>query len=253
MRVEVAEDLECCRRWWAKWDELAVSSARPYCSPAWMLSWWRQVASNDALLRVLFVLADDQLVGVGPFWLDRGDAGFHRYRLLGAGSATRLQPLARTGDEDEVAGALTQNLASLLPRAVAISFEGIESGSVWPRLFSRNWPGSSRPWVHVFRSWPAPTVQLSAQRYEDWFASKSRNFRQQFRRDWRHLSAQGVTIELVKGKATLSDALKSFAALHYARWGPRGGSRALNPRVSECYMIAGSSYLMTQSASACGR
>jgi hypothetical protein len=88
---------------WAQWDELAVLTSSPYCCPAWMMAWWRHVAPSTAQLRVVAVFDGADLLGVAPFFVDRGLGGVRRYRLLGAGTSAPLGIIARSGAERMVA------------------------------------------------------------------------------------------------------------------------------------------------------
>src|SRR5207237_381865 len=81
------------------------ASRRPYCAPAWMLAWWRHAAPRRAALRVILVRRGDELLGVAPFFVDRGYGGLARYRFLAAGTSMRVEPLACPGAEGAVAGA----------------------------------------------------------------------------------------------------------------------------------------------------
>jgi CelD/BcsL family acetyltransferase involved in cellulose biosynthesis len=42
--VDSAGELEDLR---PAWTDLAVANDRPYCTPAWMLSWWANVAPEE--------------------------------------------------------------------------------------------------------------------------------------------------------------------------------------------------------------
>ena len=63
-RVELVEDPGALERWRGAWDRLAVTSQRPFCAPAWMLSWWRHGARPGSRLRTVIVHRGDELLGV---------------------------------------------------------------------------------------------------------------------------------------------------------------------------------------------
>ena len=95
----VVEDRESLEPYLDAWDALAVEHSRPFCAPAWMLSWWSEARTGDARLRVVLVSDEQGLAGVGPFFAEVGPLGLVEMRLLGAGFCHRIGPLARAGAE----------------------------------------------------------------------------------------------------------------------------------------------------------
>jgi CelD/BcsL family acetyltransferase involved in cellulose biosynthesis len=200
------------------WDALAAAAGRPFCTPAWMLAWWREGRSGDARLRVVLVRdADDTLVGVGPFFAQVA-FGLAEYRLLGAGFSHRVGPLAVAGREREAAAAIAAALALATPAPASVVFEGIEASDPWPELFADGWPGR-RPRVRTDVEMDSPAIALDAD-FEAWMARRERKFRKEARRVARRLEEEGVTRRL----ATDEPAVEALLRLHYARWEERGGS-----------------------------
>jgi hypothetical protein len=68
LRGELIEDLGVVAQIKDEWDDLAVARARPFCSPAWMLAWWRHAAPAGAFLRIAVVREKGELVGIAPFF-----------------------------------------------------------------------------------------------------------------------------------------------------------------------------------------
>ncbi len=226
--------LEDLSRYRDDWDALAVSSGRPYCAPAWMLAWWRCVAEEGARLRAVVVTDEDgALVGLAPFWLAGGRSLLSRYRLLGAGLAAPIEPLARPGAEREVARLVASVLAQARPRPVVLDLDGVPAGSPWPALLATSWPGGGRGRIRHVESRPTPTVDLSAGSYEAWFAARRPHFRQQMRRYRRRIEERGGRFISPGTVAEAEPRLEAFGRLHETRWSDRGGSAALNPRVEK--------------------
>ncbi len=217
-----------------EWDALAVRSSRPYCSPAWMLAWWRWVAEEGALLRAVAVTdAEQRLVGMAPFWVTGRRTLLPRYGLLGAGLAAPIEPLAQPGAEEEVAGATASALAAARPRAVVVALDGVPEGSPWPRLLRDAWPGPRRPSLSRESSRPIPTVDLVPGGYDEWFAARRSHFRQQMRRYRRRIEERGGEFTLPRTPEEVGTRLDAFRRLHEARWVGRGGSAALDARVEK--------------------
>jgi CelD/BcsL family acetyltransferase involved in cellulose biosynthesis len=68
LRGELIDELGAAEQIRDEWDALAVARGRPFCSPAWMLAWWRHAAPPSALLRIAAVRQNGRLVGVAPFF-----------------------------------------------------------------------------------------------------------------------------------------------------------------------------------------
>ncbi|MGH2754721.1 MAG: GNAT family N-acetyltransferase, partial [Actinomycetota bacterium] len=90
---------------------------------------------------------------------------------------------------------------------------------------------------------PAPVLQLRATSFDDWFAGKSSNFRQQMRRGRRKLEEEGAVFRMSRDVDELARDLQAFAELHHSRWDERGGSRALSPAVEVMLLEAGRTML----------
>lgn len=226
-------------RYRAEWDDLAVSSNRPYCSPAWMLAWWRCVAAEGARLRAVAVTDESgTLVGLAPFWLAGGRSILPSYRLLGAGVAAPIEPLARSGTEREIAKVVASILARARPRPAVLALDGVPSESPWPALLAACWPGRRPPRVRRGESRPTPTVDLSVESYEAWFAARRSHFRQQMRRYRRRIEEQGGRFVVPDTLEEAKPRLDAFGRLHETRWSERGGSAALNPRVENMLLEA---------------
>lgn len=220
------------------WDELAVTSHRPFCSPAWMLAWWRQAAPRGSRLRVITVYDGARLIAVAPFYSEPSRF-IHRFRLLGTDASLRVAPLAVRGQEEDASRAIARCLAGLSPRSHVLCFDGIETSCPWPDLLCSSWPSGRSPWLHRDRLMSAPTLTLDTRGYEGWFNSKSHNFRQQMRRRRRQLEKEGAHFRLAATEDELRSDLRSLAKLHYARWVRRGGSSVLNEGVERMLEQAG--------------
>lgn len=202
------------------WDALAAEAGRPFCTPAWMLSWWRDGREGDARLRVVLALdPDGELIGVGPFFAQVGPLKLAEYRLLGAGFSHRVGPLARTGRERDVAAAIAAGIAAASPTPASVVFEGIDAGDPWPELVADAWPSRRRPRVRTDVTMDSPAITLDGD-YEAWMARRERKFRKEARRVARRLEEEGVSRRL----ATDNAAVDALLRLHYARWEGRGGS-----------------------------
>ncbi len=225
MRAELVEDLEVLAAYSDRWDMLAVECARPYCTPSWLLPWWRHAAPAGARLRTVVVLDGEQLVAIAPLYSSR-EGGLDQHRLLGHGASLGVEPLAKEGVERESAQLIAPELVG---KSVVLDLEGIRAASPWPRHLADAWPGGAG--LRRELSLVAPALTLAGGTFEDWLASKSKHFRSQIRRDRRRLDEAGARFRLAKTEEELAGGLEAFAALHRARWDERGGSDVLTEGV----------------------
>ena len=228
MNGQLLDDLAAVERHAQAWDDLAVAARLPYCTPAWMLGWWRHARPDGARLRVAVALGGTELAGIAPCYSVR-EHGVEHVRLLTSPISHRTEPLAVAGREREVAEVIAATLAEANPGIVA--FDGVPDVSPWPGLMADAWPGRVRPGTRVTETMGAPALTLAGRDFEEWFATRSSNFRSQMRRARRSLEEQGATVRLASTPAEIEQDIGAFIRLHHARWDPRGGSDALDAGV----------------------
>jgi CelD/BcsL family acetyltransferase involved in cellulose biosynthesis len=240
LRAEVIDDLSVLGRWEAEWDALAVATGRPFSAPAWMLAWWRRAAPPGADLRVVVATDGDDLIGVAPFYVERAYGGLARYRVVASLRSYRAEPISVAGREREAAAAFTHALAGADPRPDLVSFDLIGADAPWVGAFAETWPGHGEPWLHREKADVAPTLSFHTQErgFDVWFASRSKNFREQLRRGRRQLEAHGAVVDMAT-RDELPLALAQLDRLHRSRWSGRGGSRVLDGGVLEMLRDAG--------------
>jgi CelD/BcsL family acetyltransferase involved in cellulose biosynthesis len=206
MEAELLDDPAALAELAGAWDALAVANRLPLMAPAVVEAWWRHLAPAGAELRLAVVRDGDELAGVAPLWADGREL-----RLAGAGVFNRLAPLAAPGREAEVATALGQGLAAT--GADVLLLEGVPTDSPWPALLRDGLPGSRTFERALF---PAPVAHLRPT-FDDWMASRSKNFRGQMRRARRDLEQAGGETRAATPETLRAD-LEALWRLHDARW-----------------------------------
>lgn len=214
----VVEDIDSLTPHLPAWDALAQKQGMPFCAPGWMLSWWHEARSGDARLRVVLVFAGADLVAVGPFFAQVA-FGLVELRLLAAGFSHRIGVVASGRDQERVARALAQGLASVRPQAASVVFEGIDGTDPWPDLIATHWPSRRPPRQRTDATMDAPVIDLDAS-YEQWMERRERRFRKEARRTARRMEEEGVRGSVVSDRP----AIEALLRLHHARWKGRGGS-----------------------------
>lgn len=220
------------------WDDLAVAAGNPYATPAWVLAWWRHAAPNAAALRLLVVTDEDGLVGVGPFFATKGRGGVMIHGVIGATTAARSTLVAHPGKEGVAARHFARLLSNSEPAVRVVTLAGVPDDALHRAFLdemSQRFPG-----LHIREDFalPAPVIRLDHSSFDEWYASKSRNFRQQTRRRRRQLDSLGGDFRAPGQDDELRVALADFAALHHSRWQWRGGSAVLTPGVEAALLEA---------------
>jgi len=214
-----------------QWRVLAIQQGKPYCLPEWMLAWWRHAAPPDARLRILQVTDGDDLIGVGPFHLDRR-FGLSNLRILGAGTSSGAAPLAADGARQELAAAIRELLLGQRQADVAM-LEGVPVEARWLDELFTDRPSPAGK-LYPVKGWlqPNPTLSMPENGYDRWFESKGAKFRARMRRGDRQLASLGGRHHLSEGTAEILSRLSEFERLHELRWKARGGSDVLSRAVA---------------------
>jgi CelD/BcsL family acetyltransferase involved in cellulose biosynthesis len=226
--IDDPHDAEAIR---GQWDQLAVAAGRPYCSPAWMLSWWARARTGDARLRTIVIRDRSSVLAIAPFFAQVGRLGLTEYRLLAAGISHRIGVLWREGHELALAEPLGDALSRLHPRPSSIVWEGIDARDESP---ARSAPALSGPAGVKLRrdaALDAPTIHLAGRSFEEWLDATSNNFRKGILKDRRNLAKSRGTIRRTRSGDELEADLATLARLHHARWADRGGSGFFDARM----------------------
>lgn len=230
LHAEVVDDPKRVDDFFSSWDDLAVACRRPYCAPDWMMAWWRYLGTPERALRIVAVFDDEGLAGIGPFFVDTTPRGATRWRLLASQTSSRIEPLSRPGTEGEVGRVMVEAIARADPPPDLVTFEGTVKTSPWPELFRARWPGRIPAMHQVEMTQEAPTVRLEGQTFHEWFAQRSKNFRE-IRRRGRRIVEKGGFFRVARTPEEARVGVAAFARLHHARWETRGGSGVLDERV----------------------
>ncbi len=218
------------------WDALAVAAGRPYCSPAWMLAWWRNARPEGAGLRVVAAAEGDRLLGVMPLWTSAaGGARLPRYEMLTSKLSPPVGPLIAPGREREVVEAMARALGSARPRPALLRFwsEGDEDPA---NGIAGAWPGG-RPWTEADPRVAEPIVSLEDPDFEAWLAARSGHFRRDARRCRRHLDEQGAEFGTTAPEE-MDAVIARFIDLHMTRWADPAESGLSIPGLREMLVEA---------------
>jgi CelD/BcsL family acetyltransferase involved in cellulose biosynthesis len=174
-----------------------------FATPEWLLTWWRHLAAGELHL---WRWGDAQAPrAILPLHLHDGTL-----RFLGHPAADQLGPVCTPEDREPAARALR----SLL-----------EGGWVAWRVFAADDLPADVPWADLLGAsvsarQPSPFIQLLGGTWDDFLATRSRNFRAQVRGRERRLQRAGrMRYRVTSRPDELDRDFDVFLSLHYARWG----------------------------------
>lgn len=202
--VERAERFDDLR---GDWIRLADSADHPFATWEWNAGWWQRFGAGLDLHALACRREGGGVVAIVPLCVG-GTGPLRVARFLGDGDlrgpvcAAADRPVAAAGMREAVAsgsGSYRLLLAQRLPG---------EQG--WSALL-----GGRRVATHV-----DPVLPLAGLSWEEFLASRSRNFRQQVRRRERKLVEEhGLAFRLSDDPDRLSTDLDALFRLHAMRWG----------------------------------
>ncbi len=205
LTLEPVADLAAIRE---EWTALAERAGNLFATWEWADAWWR-VYGED---RELFVTAcrdgaGGEIVAVLPLYLSRGRP-VRTLRFLGHGPADQLGPVCAPGDRDRTADALRALLRSRRREWDLLLAERLAPAEGWFARLGGN----------VVHRENSPILATEGLGFDEFLASRSRNFREQVKRRDRKLRREHeVEIRLADSNSLDAD-LDTLFGLHEARW-----------------------------------
>jgi CelD/BcsL family acetyltransferase involved in cellulose biosynthesis len=189
------------------WSRLADAAGNVFSTPEWAEVWWRHYGDGRELR--LVALRDDggRVAGVLPLYLNRSRP-LRVLRFVGHGAADQLGPVCAPSDRERVAAALPAVLRDR--EALADVFVGDRLSAV------EGWSGLAG--ARVLLAEPSPTLAIDGQSWDEFLASKSKNFRDQVRRRERKLAKSNDLSFRLSDAEHLDEDLGTLTRLHAARW-----------------------------------
>jgi CelD/BcsL family acetyltransferase involved in cellulose biosynthesis len=240
LAVEVIQDPATFDQLERDWNALLQrSDATVFQTFEWLRTWWRHFgeARRGALLHLLAVRDDRELVALAPLWIETSRVmGLLRLRRLlyvGRGDSDYLGVLAARGRERESAEAIAASLARDAHRFdVAVLEDTSDRSRTGPlldeALRARGWSASR------VAAEPCPETAL-LRSWEDTVAAFRIDHRREIRRRLRNIEREHrVELEVVAAGEDVDPAIREFLAMHQARWEADGYWGAFaDPRVVE--------------------
>lgn len=222
-RAEILDGPAAVRTAGEAWRETAVAGGNAFVTPEWFTAWYAHYGEDvEAAIVVVRDTAGD-VVGVLPLARQGTEL-----RFAGANVGDRFEPVARPGHLLEVAAAAGRVIGETWPQAHLV-LHNVDDGASWvPELVGATGRLSLTP----LRGGVLPYVELGGS-WDDYLATRSRNFRNQVGRKERNLVKQhSARFRTADDPARVAADMKTFFALHEARWTDHeGGSSLTTPAV----------------------
>ncbi len=205
LTLERVTDLAAVR---ADWTRLAEQTGNVFGTWEWADAWYRHLGGDATLAIGVARRPGGGAVAILPLCVAR-----HRplrlLRFVGAGPSDELGPLCAPTDR--------RAATTLLRRHVAETLEG--SGIFLGEHLWGEDPLARQLGAVTVRHIASPVISTAGRSFEDFLASRSRNFRSQVRRRERRL-ARGwrVVYRLTEDPVQLDADMRVLVRLHDARW-----------------------------------
>lgn len=189
------------------WTRLADAAGNVFSTQEWASMWWRHFGAERKLCLIASRDSAGSVVALLPLYLNRSRP-LRVLRFLGHGAADQLGPVCAAADRERVARGLRQVLADRRWRADLLVGDRLGGAEGWTR----------RTRATVLLTEPSPTLAIDGRGWEDFLASKSKNFRDQVRGRERKLAKSHDLSFRLSDRARLHEDMTTLLRLHSARW-----------------------------------
>lgn len=191
----------------AAWHGLAEANGNLFATFEWAEAWCRHFL-GDRELHLLAVRREDGTASALLPLVASRRRPLRVLRWVGDGPADRLGPLCAPEDRPEAAAAVRTALRDL--RADLLVGDAMPLDEGWEPLLGGT----------ALRREASPVLATEGRSWDEFLASRSRNFREQVRRRERKLGKEhDLRFRLSDDPDRLDDDMRTLFALHDARWG----------------------------------
>jgi CelD/BcsL family acetyltransferase involved in cellulose biosynthesis len=190
-----------------EWTALAERAGNLFATWEWADAWWRVYGGERPL--VLTGCRDEHgnLVAILPLYVAaRGPV--RMLRFIGHGPADQLGPVCAPEHRRDVADALLRLLAERPGRWNVMLGERLAPAEGWTGMLGAT----------VVHREESPTLLVGGRNFDEFLASRSKNFREQVRRRARKLAREHDVAFRLSDPDRLDADLETLFRLHDARW-----------------------------------
>jgi CelD/BcsL family acetyltransferase involved in cellulose biosynthesis len=198
-------DLDSARE---TWEPLAERSGNIFSTWEWASAWWEVFGRDRPLLLGALRNGSGEPVAIVPLYLS-SRRPVRTVRFLGHGPADQLGPVCDAARMDEVMQALRRNLAAQsFPWSVFLA-ERLPGDHDWDGLLG----------ARTLERESSPVMRTGGMNWEEYLASRSRNFRDQVRRRERKLAREHELSFRLATRESFEADFATLVRLHDSRWG----------------------------------
>lgn len=188
-----------------EWTALASEAGNLFATWEWADAWWGVYGGGGSPAVTACRDASGAVVGILPLYESRRGP-VRMLRFIGHGPADQLGPVCAPADRHAVADALGRLLASR--RWNVMLAERLAPAEGWTGMLGGT----------VVHHEDSPTLQIGGRSFDEYLASRSKNFRDQVRRRARKLAREHQVSFRLSDAETLDADLDTLFGLHDARW-----------------------------------
>jgi CelD/BcsL family acetyltransferase involved in cellulose biosynthesis len=204
LTLEPLDGLSAARE---EWTALAERAGNLFATWEWADAWWRVYGGDRPLFVTGLRDEDDRLVAILPLYLAaRGPV--RMLRFIGHGPADQLGPVCAPEHRRATADALRRLLADRPGRWNVMLAERLAPAEGWTGLLGAT----------VVHREESPTLHVAGRSFDEYLASRSKNFREQVRRRARKLAREHAVEFRLSDAEHLDGDLETLFRLHDARW-----------------------------------
>ena len=202
-----------------EWSELAERAGNLFGTWEWATAWWRVYGDGQPLLTTICRDGGGRAVAILPLYLAMRRP-VRVIRFVGHGAADQLGPVCAPEDRGAAAEGLRALLAERASRWDVLLAERLAPLDGWRELLG----------ARVLHTEESPTLKIEGRSFDEFLASRSRNFREQVRRRRRKLERhRGPSFRLADSESLGAD-LETLFRLHDARFADGESSAFTGPR-----------------------
>jgi CelD/BcsL family acetyltransferase involved in cellulose biosynthesis len=204
LTLEPVEDPASLRE---EWNALAERAANLFATWEWADAWWRVYGEGRPLWITACRGPAGELVALLPLYL-ASRRPVRTLRFLGHGPADQLGPVCAPEHRQEAASALQRLLRSRSREWDLLIAERLAPAEGWPEAIGG----------HVVHTEESPSLTIGGLSFDEFLATRSRNFREQVRRRERKLRREHEVAFRLSDRDRLEADLDALFSLHGARW-----------------------------------
>lgn len=208
LTLEPLDGLSAARE---EWTALAERAGNLFATWEWADAWWRVYGEGRPLAVTGCRDPEDRLVAILPLYVARRGP-VRMLRFIGHGPADQLGPVCAPEDRRATADALRRLLADRRELWNVMLAERLAPAEGWTGMLGAT----------VVHREESPTLHVGGRSFDEYLASRSKNFREQVRRRARKLAREHEVEFRLSDPDRLDADLDTLFRLHDARWSDSG-------------------------------